>query len=92
MGFADHDEVVERFAPYRSDEPFDVAVLPRRARCGRVTVSGLTTVIAFRMAGKHRYSQTKIKRSMFRSRIRNANIAPSSSTAGARRHSERGFR
>ena len=33
---AEHDEVVERFATYRSDEPFDVAVLPRRARCGRV--------------------------------------------------------
>jgi hypothetical protein len=32
---AEHDEVVERFATYRSDEPFDVAVLPRRARCGR---------------------------------------------------------
>jgi hypothetical protein len=33
---AEQDEVVERFATYRSDEPFDVAVLPRRARCGRV--------------------------------------------------------
>src|ERR1700719_764269 len=33
---AEHDEMVERFATYRSDEPFDVAVLPRRARCGRV--------------------------------------------------------
>src|SRR5580700_5948348 len=34
--FAEHDEVVERFATYRSDEPLDMAVLPRRARCGRV--------------------------------------------------------
>src|ERR1700736_4431695 len=31
---AEHDEMVERFATYRSDEPFDVAVLPRRARWG----------------------------------------------------------
>jgi hypothetical protein len=37
-------------------------------RCHQITVSGLTTVIAFRIAGKHRYSQTKINRSMFRSR------------------------
>src|ERR1700730_8281578 len=29
--FAGHDEVVERFATYRSDEPLNVAVLPRRA-------------------------------------------------------------
>src|ERR1700674_1504656 len=29
-----------------------------------------TEVIAFRIAGKHRYSQTKISRSMFRSRTR----------------------
>src|ERR1700693_3252713 len=34
--FAEHDEVVERFATERSDEPLDVAVLPRRAWCGRV--------------------------------------------------------
>src|ERR1700674_2049646 len=34
--FAEHDEVVERFATYRSDEPLNVAVLPRRAWCGRV--------------------------------------------------------
>ena len=25
--FAEHDEVVERFAPYRSDEPLNVAVV-----------------------------------------------------------------
>ena len=31
MRFAEHDEVVERFATYRSDQPFNVAVLPRRA-------------------------------------------------------------
>src|SRR5713101_5223688 len=34
--FAEHDEVVESFATYRSDEPLNVAVLPRRAWCGRV--------------------------------------------------------
>ena len=33
---AEPDEVIERFATYRSDEPFVVAVLPRRARYGRV--------------------------------------------------------
>ena len=33
---AEHDKVVERFATNRSDEPFDVAVLPRRARCRKV--------------------------------------------------------
>jgi hypothetical protein len=27
--FAEHDEVVERFAPNRADEALDVAVLPR---------------------------------------------------------------
>jgi hypothetical protein len=37
-------------------------------------VSGLTTVIAFRMAGKHRYSQTKINRSMLRSRTRDGDL------------------
>jgi hypothetical protein len=34
--FAQHDEVVERFAAYRSDQQLYVAVLPWRARCGRV--------------------------------------------------------
>jgi len=29
--FAEHDEVVESFATYRSDEPLNVAVMPRRA-------------------------------------------------------------
>src|ERR1019366_1793626 len=33
---AEHDEVVERFATHRSDEPLNVAVLPRRAWCGRM--------------------------------------------------------
>src|SRR6266478_1083806 len=33
---AEHDEVVERFAADGSDEPLNVAVLPRRAWCGRV--------------------------------------------------------
>jgi hypothetical protein len=28
VGFAEHDEVVQRFATYRADEPFDVSVLP----------------------------------------------------------------
>ena len=35
--FAEHDKVVERFATYRSDEPLNVAVLPWRAWCGRVS-------------------------------------------------------
>src|ERR1035437_1240651 len=39
-------------------------------RCRRITVSGLTTVIAFRIEGKNRYSQRKISPSMFRRRIR----------------------
>ena len=30
MGFAEHDEVVERFATDRADEPLNVAVLPQR--------------------------------------------------------------
>jgi hypothetical protein len=34
--FAEHDEVVERFATDRSDDPLNVAVLPRLAWCGRV--------------------------------------------------------
>ena len=34
--FAEHDEVVERFATDRSDEPLNVAALPRRAWCARV--------------------------------------------------------
>jgi hypothetical protein len=33
---AEYDEVVERFATDRSDEPLDVTVLPRRAWCDRV--------------------------------------------------------
>ena len=33
---AEYDEVVERFATDRSDEPLDMAVLPRRAWCDRV--------------------------------------------------------
>ena len=36
VSFAEHDEVVEGFATYRSDEPLDVAVLPRRAWRRRV--------------------------------------------------------
>jgi len=31
-----HDEVVERFAAYRSDEPLNAALLPGRARCCEV--------------------------------------------------------
>ena len=34
MRFAEHNEVVERFATDRSDQPLDMAILPRRARCG----------------------------------------------------------
>src|SRR6266478_8398373 len=34
--FAEHDEVVERFATDRSNEPLNVAILPRRAWSGRV--------------------------------------------------------
>jgi hypothetical protein len=36
VGFTEHDEMVERFATYRSDEALDVAVLQRRAWRGRV--------------------------------------------------------
>ncbi len=36
MRFVKHDEVIEAFAPNRSDEALDVAVLPRRARCDRM--------------------------------------------------------
>ncbi len=36
MRFAEHDEVVERFATDRSNEPLNVAILPRRAWSGRV--------------------------------------------------------
>ncbi|HKN01786.1 MAG TPA: hypothetical protein VJX23_14810 [Candidatus Binataceae bacterium] len=31
MRFAEHDEVVEGFAAYRSDEPLNVPVLPHRS-------------------------------------------------------------
>ncbi len=34
--FAEHDEVFERLAGYRFDEPLNVAVLARRVWCGRV--------------------------------------------------------
>jgi hypothetical protein len=47
-------------------------------RCQRITVSGLTTVIAFRIAGKNRYSQTKISRSM-------SGAAPATGTGGLKR-------
>jgi hypothetical protein len=50
----------------------DSCAKPRR--CHRMTVSGLTTVIAFRIEGKNRYSQTKISRSMFRSRARDRDL------------------
>jgi hypothetical protein len=36
MLLAEHDEMVERFATDRSDEPLNVAVLPPRAWCGGV--------------------------------------------------------
>jgi hypothetical protein len=29
LRFVEHDQVIEAFAPNRSDEPLDVAVLPR---------------------------------------------------------------
>jgi hypothetical protein len=42
VGFAKLDNVVERFATYRSDQPLDMAVLPNRARCGRlISISSL---------------------------------------------------
>jgi hypothetical protein len=34
--FAEHDKVVRRFATYRSDEPLDMAILPRRPRRSRM--------------------------------------------------------
>jgi hypothetical protein len=36
LRLVEHDQMIESFAPNRSDEPLDEAVLPRRARCGRV--------------------------------------------------------
>jgi hypothetical protein len=36
LRLAEHDEMVERFATDRSDEPLNVAVLPRRAWCAGV--------------------------------------------------------
>src|SRR5258708_4061427 len=36
LRLVEHDEMIETFAPNRFDEPLDEAVLPRRARCGRV--------------------------------------------------------
>src|SRR5258708_36530692 len=37
QGSFTHDHnMVEALAPDRSDEPFDMAILPRRARCGRM--------------------------------------------------------
>src|ERR1700688_2272533 len=36
MRFVKHDEVIEAFAPNRSDEALDVAVLPWRARRDRM--------------------------------------------------------
>src|SRR5271155_1982555 len=36
LRFVEHDQVIESFAPNRADEALDVAVLPRRARCGWV--------------------------------------------------------
>lgn len=36
--FAEHDDVVERFATDRLDEPLDMAILPRRPRRGRMIV------------------------------------------------------
>src|SRR5208282_3285664 len=36
LRFVEHDQVIEAFAPNRSDEPFDVAILPWRAGRGRM--------------------------------------------------------
>ncbi len=36
LRFVEHDQVIEAFAPDRSDEALDVAVLPRRARRSRM--------------------------------------------------------
>ena len=41
MSFAEHDEVVERFATYQSDEPLDMAILPRRAWSRDTVISNL---------------------------------------------------
>ncbi len=49
-------------------------------RSHRIAVSGLTTVIAFRIEGENRYRQTKISQSMFRSRTRRR---PQSHTRGS---------
>ncbi len=34
--FAEHDHMVEGFATSRSNEPLDIVILPRQARCGRM--------------------------------------------------------
>jgi hypothetical protein len=51
-----------------------VFVLNRKTRnprrCQRITVSGLTTVIEFRIEGSSRYRQPKFSRSVFLSRTR----------------------
>jgi hypothetical protein len=49
-------------------------------RCQPITVSGLTTVIAFRIEGNSRWSQTKIIRSMFRSLTRDGHLRLSTIT------------
>jgi hypothetical protein len=36
LRFVEHDQVIEAFAPDRSDEALDVTVLPRRARRSRM--------------------------------------------------------
>src|SRR5258708_4924150 len=36
LRFVEHDQVIEAFAPNRADETLEVAVLPRRARRGRM--------------------------------------------------------
>ena len=43
-------------------------------RCQRITVSGLTTLIAFRIQGNSWYSQTKISRSVFLSHTRDRDL------------------
>jgi hypothetical protein len=53
-------------------------------RCHWITVSGLTTVLASRIEGNSRYSQTKIGRSMFLSHTRDPDLRLSTITADAR--------
>jgi hypothetical protein len=60
MRLAEHDEMVERFATDRSDEPLNVAVLPRRAWCGGVISDPIARTRRVR-AGPNAPSRSRIR-------------------------------